>query len=530
MVGERDERAAWTAAAAVSEQYKHRGSAIRGLALRADENDQYQVVLESSGFLDSDFDYGMAIFSSNGELLAASPASAVWMESSTQLPALLEEARKNAGSPAVYSSVSTHPNDGDLFMFTASAADQDSPVAVGAFSPVTLAEHTLAGAFSPGENSTAIVIDQDRLVIYQVGDIPHSGPLAEHPGVSEALQGKSGTKFYEVNGKELVIAFSPIPGTGWAILTEEPWESVTSTLLNTTLLAPLVLVPVLLVTLAALWFGARRIVQPLQDLEIRSAELAWGNYEAIEESVGGIEEIALLQNTLIYLAQKIQSSQAGLHGYIAAITTGQEEERQRLARELHDETIQSLIALNQQLHLSQQKLEDAPNISKELKNIQTLTEQIIQDLRRVIRALRPLYLEDLGLVAALQMLAREIQESSGIPIEFKQTGIERRLPPKTDLALYRIAQEGLSNIDHHAQATLATMTIAYTADSLSLTITDNGIGFQVPESPAEFTPGGHFGLLGIYERAELIDAQIKIHSVLGEGTELSIHLSAHDQE
>ena len=81
-----------------------------------------------------------------------------------------------------------------------------------------------------------------------------------------------------------------------------------------------------------------------------------------------------------------------------------------------------------------------------LEEIQTLTEESIQDLQRVIRALRPLYLEDLGLVASLQMLARETAEIAGLPIDFAYSGVEERLSLKTELAYYRIAQEGLSNI------------------------------------------------------------------------------------
>jgi signal transduction histidine kinase len=289
-------------------------------------------------------------------------------------------------------------------------------------------------------------------------------------------------------------------------------------------LAPLVLVPVLLLSVIALWFGARQIVQPLQDLEARSTDLAWGNYDTIGDSVGGIEEISRLQNTLVYLAQRIQQAQFGLHSYIGAITTGQEEERQRLSQELHDDTIQALIALNQRVHLTQLKLAADPEAQTALEEIQALTEQTIQDLRRVIRDLRPLYLEDLGLVAALQMLAKETTESADIPIRFEHTGFEERLHPKTELAFYRIAQEGLSNIVRHAQASRASIKIAYEPDKIRLTIVDNGRGFDIPESPAEFAPSGHFGLLGIHERAELIDARLEIHSSPGEGTQLAITL------
>jgi signal transduction histidine kinase len=320
------------------------------------------------------------------------------------------------------------------------------------------------------------------------------------------------------------VAFSPVVPTGWALVIEEPWESVASPLLNTTQLAPLVLVPVLLLSLLALWFGARQIVQPLQELESRSADLAWGNFQAIAEPVDGIDEIRRLQRTLIHLAQKIKRSQEGLRGYIGAITTGQEDERLRLARELHDGTIQALIALNQRIQLSRLQVADESKLGNSLDEIHTLTEQTIEDVRRFVRALRPLYLEDLGLVAALEMLARESSVEGEVVIDFQYLGTEKRLTPKIELALYRIAQEGVSNIIRHAIASHAILKLDFSADGINLTIQDNGCGFEVLESPAEFAPSGHYGLLGIHERSELIGAQLEIQSILEEGTRLHVTL------
>jgi signal transduction histidine kinase len=183
-----------------------------------------------------------------------------------------------------------------------------------------------------------------------------------------------------------------------------------------------------------------------------------------------------------------------------------------------------LIALNQRVQLAQLKLTKDPEAGAALREIQNLTEQTIRDLRRVIKDLRPIYLEDLGLVAALKMLVLETAESSAFPIEFIETGVEKRLSPETELALYRIAQEGLSNIQRHAQASKASLRINYTSDQVQLTIMDDGRGFDIPESPAEFAANGHFGLLGIHERAELIGAQFEIHSGKSGGTSLNITL------
>ncbi len=526
LVGERDERAARTAAAAISEQINHRAAAVRGLALRAADRTPPTTILNSSAFLYADFDHGLALYSPQGELLAATRAAALWGDFSGELANLLNQARQQAGERVVFSPVLSTPEDERLVFLAFTVAPQ-TPAVLGAFSPATLARRTLTGAFSPRGGSAAFLVSADHQIIYQIGAITTAEEVATHPGVAEALRGESGTTYLQVGESEHVIAFSPITTVGWALVIEEPWESVSTPLLNTTQLAPLALAPVLLLALLALWFGARQIVQPLQELEARAAELAWGNYRAIEGSVGGIDEIRRLQGTLVHLAGKVQRAQDGLRQYIGAITTGQEEERRRLARELHDDTIQALIALNQRVQLTQLKLAADPEARAALEEIQRLAENTIQDLRRLTRALRPLYLEDLGLVAALEMLARETELASGISVTCQQAGTPRRLPAETELALYRIAQEALNNVIRHAGARNAALMLCFEAQQVVLTVQDDGVGFDPPENPAEFAPNGHYGLLGMHERAELIGARLTIHTAPSEGTRLSVTLPDH---
>jgi signal transduction histidine kinase len=322
---------------------------------------------------------------------------------------------------------------------------------------------------------------------------------------------------------EHVVAFSPVPPLGWGLVVEESWEMVANPTLRISQLAPLVLVPVLLIALAGLWFGVRQVIYPLQELEEQAASISWGNYQAIEKPVGGIGEIRHLQAELVHLTHKIQAAQQSLHDYIGAITAGQEDERRRLARELHDDTIQALIALKQRVQLAHLSLEGQP-AGQAMAELETLTEQAIENLRRLTRALRPIYLEDLGLATALEMLVKESQDASGCRIDFIKKGSEIRLEPEVELALYRMAQEALSNIARHAQANQATLCVAFQPQEVKLEVSDNGRGFQVPKSPAEFAPSGHFGLLGMNERAELIGARLEIQSAPGQGTRLTICL------
>ena len=223
------------------------------------------------------------------------------------------------------------------------------------------------------------------------------------------------------------------------------------------------------------------------------------------------------------MARKVQAAQRSLRDYIGVITDAQEDERQRLARELHDDTLQSIIALKQRVQLAQKNAPDEASL-RSLQELETIAEQTIENLRRTTRALRPAYLEDLGLVTALEMLARETESSSNVKVNFQKQGNEKRLAAPVELALYRMAQEALNNVARHAQATQAELGIHFALEGLEMQISDNGIGFEAPNTPADFAPSGHFGLLGMYERADLIGAQMTIRPTPGKGTQLTIRL------
>jgi signal transduction histidine kinase len=395
---------------------------------------------------------------------------------------------------------------------------------VGAFSPANMARRVLADIFSASDKAAAFLVDSEGRILYQLGAEPHSNmEMVQYPGVEEALRGESGTSYISVDGDEHVIAFSPITPVNWALVFEEPWRALADPLLRTTELVPLILVPVLIVALVGLWIGVRQIVQPLQSLEQKATKLAWGDFEAIEEPVGGISEIQRLQTELVHMAHKVKAAQQSLRGYLGAVTAGQEEERRRLARELHDDTIQSLIALNQREQLIQMALSGHPALDQ-LTEMQEMTAQMIANLRRLTRDLRPIYLEDLGLVPALDMLARDTSAALDIPVNLETSGQERRLGPEVELAFYRLVQEALSNVSRHAQASCAEVHLDFNIQAVTLTVIDDGCGFIVPESPAEMGTVGHFGLLGMQERAELIDARLSVTSKPGQGTSVSVLL------
>lgn len=523
MVGERDELAVQAAAGALSTEVRHRVASIRGLALRAvDSDDINKETLISYEFLAPDFDLGLAMFSSKGELLVKSSSAELDWETLITQPDFEDFVQHSTETGEIIE----WTFDGTPAILVSASSPNGQLVAVGGISAETLAAQIITNVL-PGEREARIfIVNKQHIVVYQSDSDSYGYGVepANHPGVDEALQGLSGTFYMQSRGIEHVVSYSGAQPLNWALVMEEPWQAVATPILTTTQVAPLVLVPLLLITLAGLWFGTRQIVQPLRALESKSTQLAWSDASEIEEPVGGIVEIRHLQAELIQMAHKVQAAQRSLRDYIGVITDAQEDERQRLARELHDDTLQSIIALKQRVQLAQKNASDEDS-QQSLQELATIAEQTIENLRRTAKALRPVYLEDLGLVTALEMLARETESGSKVKVKFQNYGQEKRLAAPVELALYRMAQEALNNVARHAQATEAELRIYFEHDKIEMRVSDNGVGFEAPNTPADFVPSGHFGLLGMYERADLIGAGLTIRSAPGEGTQLTIQLS-----
>lgn len=527
LVGERDERAVQSAAAALDSEIHHRMATISSMVVFASESDDvsFDELLATSSDLLSDFDGGVAFLGLNGELIAykGSHLTWTWISQNTDAKQIATAADDNP----VISDPFLDPVTKQVFVIVSVYSTSHNVIAAGAFSPEVLATQTLSTSYPVDSRVTIYLVDKSREVLYVVGSSDNQSLPADHPGITEALRGESGTRYVQVEDNEHVIAYSPIPSAGWALVTEEAWEAVVSPSLRVTQMAPLVLVPAFLLAVFALWFGARKIVQPLQRLEAKAAAVAWGDFETIKEPVGGISEINQLQNELQEMARKVKSAQEGLRDYIGAITSAQEEERNRLARELHDDTIQAVIALKQRVNLAQKSVKTQSGHNA-LDELESLAEQTIENLRRLTRALRPIYLEDLGLVTALEMLARETGQTNHLEVNLQLLGRECRLSHEAELSLYRIAQEALNNVVRHSKATHVNLKVTFDTSNIELEVIDNGNGFIVPKSPTDFAPSGHFGLLGVHERADLIGAHLEIESALSRGTRLSVTLNHVD--
>jgi signal transduction histidine kinase len=530
LVGDRDLRTVRATSSSLEREISHLSSTIRIVARSLGDQSDLSNLILSPLEISAVFDGGIALYAANGALIRSSTSLLDWQALPSQIPEVFKAAADVKASET-YSTLVLPVGSSQPYIFVGIQTGEQK-VLIGAFSPARLIQHAIGDLASSGQ-TTVLVIGPGKTngayeVLYRAGPFKMDQSSASHPGIQEALKGESGINYFESSEGEHVVAFNSIPSVGWGLVIEEAWEDIASPYLMTTQSAPLVIVPVFLLALIAIWFGARRIVTPLQRLEKQAAGLALGDFAAIHQPVGGIEEIRNLQSELIDMADKLEAAQQSLRSYIGSITASVETERRSLARELHDDTIQALIALNQRIQLISMNVPGAQKVS--FTEIQDLVQQSMSNLRRMIRGLRPIYLEDLGLVAALEMLVREIEQTSALPIAFSAKGAERRMDNQSEMSLYRMVQESLNNVVHHAYADQAWVELKFTQTDCSIQIRDDGKGFVVPNNPGEFPKRGHFGLLGLHERAELIGAELEIESKPGVGTIIKIGLSMPKSE
>lgn len=330
--------------------------------------------------------------------------------------------------------------------------------------------------------------------------------------VDRAIAGQSGVEFVQQEGEQRVVAYAPLQGTPWAILIHRPIADLIAPFFRFEQVLPLILMAAAIVSSLTLYFGLNLVVRPVHALIDFAARIGEGDFDAAAQGVGGVQEIEELRQALHTMAQLLQSEQAALQDYLRNVTNTQEEERARLARELHDETVQTLIALDHKVQLVQRGLDKHPERTREqVAELRKFTVLATQEVRRLSYGLRPLGLDEIGLDSALARLAEE-----GNTL-YRCQGTARRLAAERELALYRIAQESLSNARRHSQADHIRMMLVYTSSLVTLGIGDDGVGFDLPAKLSDLTSNGHFGLMGMSERAQLINGRLFCESTRRSG-------------
>jgi len=232
-------------------------------------------------------------------------------------------------------------------------------------------------------------------------------------------------------------------------------------------------------------------------------------------AAAAIENIQLLRELRMHAAEVEKLHRQLLHA--------REDERKLLARELHDEAIQALVGLNYRLA----QMEDGA-----AGDMQAEVRQIVEDLRGMIRTLRPPALDNFGLVTAIRSHVRELGEAGAetLRIDLRVEGdAERWLPEDIQLCLYRVMQEALINVEKHASARHVQVTLDIQPKEVTLEIRDDGRGFRLPQHLGSLLEQDHFGLVGLRERLELVRGSLQIFSSPGEGTRLAARVPLPEQ-
>ncbi len=206
------------------------------------------------------------------------------------------------------------------------------------------------------------------------------------------------------------------------------------------------------------------------------------------------------------------------------VIKAQEEERYRLSRGIHDGPAQVLANVILKSELCERLIDiDKDKAKEELHDLKEIIRTSLKDVRKIIYDLRPMSLDDLGLVPAVQQLIDRFIEETGIFVEFNVFGIKEKLMPILELTIFRIIQEALTNIKKHSKAKLVSVKIEYISNRISLQISDNGIGFDKTKNK-KFDEIGGYGLLGMQERVELINGKCEIISKCGKGTKILVSI------
>lgn len=200
----------------------------------------------------------------------------------------------------------------------------------------------------------------------------------------------------------------------------------------------------------------------------------------------------------------------------------QEEERARIARELHDESSQLLTAFSLQLASLRQVTNRNPKAKAQIVQLQALTRQISQGIYRLVRDLRPLHLDELGLVASLQWLSEQALQRLNLQVRLELTGPTQRLQPLAETVVFRIAQEALTNVARHAGVSHAHLELNFEDNQVTLRITDRGVGMAL--SALKTTPSPGWGIPGMRERADSVGGELTIQSTPGLGTQVELRL------
>ena len=223
---------------------------------------------------------------------------------------------------------------------------------------------------------------------------------------------------------------------------------------------------------------------------------------------------------------ELEAYRSGARALASRILSAQEAERVRVSRELHDDTGQALTLILVRLQLIENMTRDA-EVRRELTELRELVVQTLDGVRRLAVQLGPSILEDLGLRSGLEWLADRVRQDTGLRVELALEAQDDHVTGTTAIAVFRVAQEALTNVVRHARATRAEIRLQEEEGALKLVVSDNGTGFDVDE--ARSRPTASVGLFGMAERVALVGGTIDMQSRKGAGTRIEVRVPVREE-
>jgi len=381
-----------------------------------------------------------------------------------------------------------------------------------------------------------IVVDSDGTAVIHPRRqyVLQRANLSDIPPIQAVLQGQRDMMEYRdpSDGEAWIAAYSPVSIVPWGVLVARPARLIYTDVQQAMIRNLLYFLLALLLAAALVLILTRRIVRPLHQLTDRirdpalspagGADLAGVNDELQQIA----EAFQLLSshleqslNELTGTRNKIRRQTVQLQHLLAKFTRSKEEERRRLALDIHDGIAQFLvIALQETRSAEKQLLRDPESALEKLQAIQQLLAQLTAEMDRIVFDLRPPSLGEISLTTALQDQIATFEQFCGTPCTLEVRGDPRELPDTVELAAYRVVQEALHNVNKHAQASAVQILVEFHSRRLGITVVDDGKGFDQRRVRAASEKG--LGLVGMRERSQSVGGKLEIESAIGSGTQV----------
>jgi signal transduction histidine kinase len=523
------------------------------LGLDADRLEGSRALLRSA-YLHAQFRSGMFLLDAHGRVVAEEPHGGHSAAPPAELPDVQQTLRD--GKPRITPLVGVG-GEGHTFALVSVMDWRGHPVGVvgGVLDVAAPMRARVLRHLLRGKLGHADLVDGSGMVLASTDRERLHRPTECRARIGRLISehGNQGTRCQSCHagGEAAVTAFAPLGAAPWGVQVVQPEDAVLASSGALTTTFPVFAAALLLVAGVFAWGAARSVTRPVAVLTAAAERIAAGGMDEPIPELGDDElgrlgrsvermrsslrdliahvaranellekRVAERTTELAQANERLYQRNAERQRLLRTVITAQEDERKRIARELHDETTQSLAVLAMGIESAATAIR-AGGPTPRLDEVKALAVRTLEEVHRLILDLRPAVLDDLGLFSAIRWYAERYLVTRGIAVRCEISELERRLPPEFEIALFRIAQEAMNNIARHAQAESVLIQLAPEGRELRIEIEDDGQGFDQAVQPQDRP---HYGLMGIRERAELLGGKVTIDSSPGQGTRLEIRV------